>query len=87
VRRLDQIRLNIDGTPAAFIISDLTFYGENKYCLPLAAALANPDLVYHVDVCWRFQKNGKIKQKKSFPRAGRGNTILCSVGAWLRVAT
>jgi hypothetical protein len=38
VRRLDQIRLNIDGTPAAFIISDLTFYGKNKYCLSLAAA-------------------------------------------------
>jgi hypothetical protein len=86
VRRLDQIRLNIDGTPAAFIISDLTFFGENKYLLSLAAALANPDLVFSVDVCWRFQKNGEIKQKKTFPRASRGNTILCSVCAWLRVA-
>jgi hypothetical protein len=66
VRRLDQIQLNIDGTPAAFTISDLTFYGENKYCLSLAAALANPDLVYHVDVSWRFQKNGEIKQKSRF---------------------
>jgi hypothetical protein len=84
VRRLDQIRLNIiDSTPAAFIISDLTFYDENKYCLSLATALANSDLVYHVDVCWRFQKNGEIKQKKSFPRVGRGNMILCGVCAWL----
>ena len=86
VRRIDQIRLNIDGSPAAFVISDLTFYGENKYCMSLTEALTHPDLVYHVDVCWRFQKNGEIKQKKSFPRASRGSTILCSVCAWLRVA-
>jgi hypothetical protein len=86
VRRLDQIRLNIDGTPTAFIIGDLTFYGEKKYCLTLSEALAKPDLVYHIDVCWRFQKNGEIKQKKSFPRASRGSSILCSVCAWIRVA-
>jgi hypothetical protein len=86
VRRLDQIRLNIDGTPAAFIISDLTFFGENKYLLSLAAALANTDLVFSVDVCWRFQKNGEIKQKKTFPRASHGKTILCSVCTWLQVA-
>jgi hypothetical protein len=82
----DHIWLNIDDTPAAFIISDLTFYGENKYCLLLATALANPDLVYHVDVCWQFQKNDEINQKKSFPHAGQGNIIHCSVCAWLRVA-
>jgi cytochrome b subunit of formate dehydrogenase len=75
VRRLDQIRLNIDGTPAAFIISYLTFFGENKYCLSLATALAKPDLVYHADVCWQFQKNGVIKQKKSFPRVGQYNSL------------
>jgi hypothetical protein len=85
VRRLDQIRLNIDGTPAAFTITDLTFYGENKYCMTLTDALAMPHLVFHIDVCWRFQKNGEIKQQKSFPRASRRSTILCSVSAWLRV--
>jgi hypothetical protein len=82
VRRLDQIRLNIDGTPAAFIISDLTFFGENKYRLSLPAALANPNLVFSVDVCWQFQKNGEIKERRRFlarAAARRFFAVLCLV--------
>lgn len=85
VRRLDQIRLNIDGTPTAFIIDDLEFYGRNKRVMSRASALANQELVLQIDVRWRFQKNGEINQKKSFLRVGLRKATLCSVSAWLRV--
>jgi hypothetical protein len=85
VRRLDQIRLNIDGTATAFIIGDLEFYGRNKRVMSRADALASQDLVLQIDVRWRFQKNGEINKKKSFLRVGLRKATLCSVSAWLRV--
>jgi hypothetical protein len=85
VRHLSQIRRNIDGTPAAFIITDLEFYGHNKRCMTRSDALSTPDLVLQVDVRWRFQKNGEINQKKSFVRVGVRGTILCGISAWLRI--
>ena len=85
VRRLDQIRQNIDGTPTAFIIEDLEFFGKNKRRMDLDEALQKPDFIYQIDVCWRFQKNGEIKQKKSFVRMGHRGTTLCGVSAWLRI--
>jgi hypothetical protein len=64
VRQLDQIRLNIDGTPTAFIIDDLEFYGRNKRVMSRTSALANQELVLQIDVRWRFQK----KMEKSTRR-------------------
>jgi hypothetical protein len=86
VRRLDQVRQNIDGTPTAFLIEDLEFFGRNKRRMTLIDALTCPDLVFQIDVCWRFQKNGEIKQKKSFVRMRHSGTTLCGVSAWLRIA-
>jgi hypothetical protein len=85
VRRLDQIRRNIDGTPTAFIIEDLEFYGRNKRRMTLTDVLAQLELVLQIDVRWRFQKNGEINQKKSFIRVGIRGTTLCGVSAWLRI--
>jgi hypothetical protein len=85
VRRLDQIRRNIDGTPTAFIIGDLEFFSTNKRRMTLAEALIRLDLVLQIDVRWRFQKNGEINQKKSFIRVGIRGTTLCGVSAWLRI--
>jgi hypothetical protein len=86
VHHLDQIHLNIDGTPTAFIsIDDLEFYGCNKRVMSCADALANQELVLQIDVRWLFQKNGDINQKKSFLRVGLRKATLCSVSAWLRV--
>jgi hypothetical protein len=79
VCQLDQIRLNIDGTPTAFVIDDLEFYGRNKRVMSRANALANQELVLQIDVQWRFQKNGEINQKKSFLRVGLRKATLCSV--------
>jgi hypothetical protein len=88
VRRLDQIRRNIDGTPTAFTIEDLEFFGKNKRRMSLEDALQRPDFVFQIDTCWRFQKNGEIKQKKSFVRLSRhGTSTLCGVSAWLCIAT
>jgi hypothetical protein len=77
--------LNIDGTPTAFIIDDLEFYGRNKRVMSLTSALANQELILQIDVRWRYQKNGEINQKKSFLHVGLCKATLCSVSAWLRV--
>jgi hypothetical protein len=85
VRQLDQIRLNINGTPTAFIFDDLEFYGRNKRVMSRASAIANQELVLQIDVRWRFQKNGEIIQKKYFLHVGLRKATLCSVSAWLHV--
>jgi hypothetical protein len=85
IRGLNQIRLNIEGTPKAFIINDLEFYGRNKCVMSRASALANQELILQIDVQWRFQKNGEINQKKYFLCMGLHKATLCSVFAWLRV--
>jgi hypothetical protein len=78
VHHLDQIHLNIDGTPIAFIFNNLEFHGCNKRVMSRADALANQELVLQIDVRWRFQKNGEINQK-SFSSCGslQSNTLQC----------
>jgi len=79
------IKLNIDGTPKAFLIRDLNFFGENRRRMSLDSALNHPQLVHTIDVTWRFQKNGNNGEKKTFVRAF-DNPDLCAVSALLRIA-
>jgi hypothetical protein len=81
-----QVKPTIDGDPTAFIISDLEFFGENRRRMTRIDALDRPYLVQQVDIRWRYQKNGKRNEKKTFVRIGRGAAaVLCSVSAWLRI--
>jgi hypothetical protein len=87
IKHRHQVRLNIDGTPVAFLIDDLEFYGENRRRLSLSEALRRPYLVRQIDLCWRFQKNGNNGEKKTFVRIGGGGShTLCAVSALLRIA-
>jgi len=85
VHRLDQVKLAIDGEPTAFLMDDLTFKGANGRHMTRNEALARPSLVRQVIVCWRFQKNGTKKEKKTFVRITSGDRSLCAVSAWLRI--
>jgi len=85
VRRFDQIKLTIDGEPAAFMITDLEFKGENNRRMSRAEALAHPFLVKQVIVRWRYQKNGTKNEKKTFVRISGGDSTLCAVSAWMRI--
>jgi hypothetical protein len=86
VRRLDQIKLTIDGAPAAFTINDLQFKGDNNRWMNRREALQRPYLVKQAIVRWRFQKNGTKNEKKTFVRISSGDSTLCAVSAWLRIA-
>jgi hypothetical protein len=88
VRHRDRIKLTIEGTPTAFIIDDLQFFGENRRTMSRADALRRPYLVQQVDARWRYQKNGTRGEKKTFVRIGQGRSscTLCAVSAWLRIA-
>jgi hypothetical protein len=79
------IVVNIDGTPKAFTIGDLEFFGENRRRMSLGVALRQPYLVHTIDVTWRFQKNGNNGEKKTFVRAF-DNPGLCAVSAILSIA-
>jgi len=79
------IARNIDGTPTAFTIPDLRFFGENRRRFTRNYALAHPHLVVTIDVKWRFQKNGQHGEEKTFVRM-RNHPALCAVSALLRIA-
>jgi hypothetical protein len=85
VHRLDQVKLTINGEPTAFLIEDLTFKHENGRHMTLFKALERPYLVHQVIVCWRFQKNGTKKEKKTFVPIRGGDRSLCAISAWLRI--
>jgi hypothetical protein len=80
-----QIILNIDGTPKAFLIGDLHFFGESRGHMSCECALRHPHLVHTIDITWRFQKNGNNGEKKAFVRIF-DNRNLCAVSALLRIA-
>ena len=86
VERCDQVKRTIDGSPMAFLITDLEFKGENNRRLTRSAALHRPYLVQQVIVCWRYQKNGNKNEKKTFVRVGGGDSTLCAVTAWMNIA-
>lgn len=79
------IGTNLDGTTRAFIIDDLSFYGENRRRMSRTYALENDRLVKTIDVRWRFQKNGVNGEKKTFVRTN-SNKSLCAVSALLRIS-
>lgn len=86
VRTREQVKPTIDGDPTAFIIGDLEFFGENRRRMSRSDCLARPYLVQQVDVRWRYQKNGKRNEKKTFVRISHGSeAVLCSVSAWVRI--
>ena len=63
--------LDIFGNPRAFRLNDLTFARQGRVHMTLSAALASPDDVYSISVCWRTQKNGENGEKKIFTRNPR----------------
>jgi hypothetical protein len=79
------IVLNIDNSPKAFIISDIEFFSKNWHCCSLQFALQHSHLIHTTTVTWRFQKNGKNGEKKTFVHAF-DNPVLCAVSALLRIA-
>jgi hypothetical protein len=86
VRTRLQVKQTIDGDPTAFLIGDIEFYGENRRRMSRGEALRRPYTVFTIDCRWRYQKNGKKCEKKTFTRIGRGHdAILCGVSAWLRI--
>jgi hypothetical protein len=45
-----------------------------------------PYIVFMINCRWRYQKNGKKCEKKTFNRIGPGHDAnLCGVSAWLRI--
>jgi hypothetical protein len=48
VEHCDQVNLTIDGSPMAFLISDLEFKGENNQCMTWHDAMQRPYLVQQV---------------------------------------
>jgi len=78
------ITLNPDETAKAFLLDDLTFFGENRRRMTRLDALKHPQLVHTIDVTWRFQKNGNNGEQKTFVRAFH-NPGLCAVSALLRI--
>jgi len=87
VRHLDNVKQTIDGSPTAFLITDVTYFGENRRHMSRHEALRRPYTVLQVDLRWRYQKNGTKNEKKTFVRIGRGRSIstLCAVSAWMRI--
>lgn len=85
VRTRSQVALAIDGSPLAFQIDDLRFFGENRRRMTRADALRSPHLVCSIDLRWRYQKNGNNGELKTFVRA-RSNPLLCAVSALIRIA-
>lgn len=79
------IVLNIDELPKAFLIRDVTFFGENRRRMSRPYALKHPRRVHTADVTWRYQKNGVNGEVKTFVR-DFGHADLCAVSALLRIA-
>ena len=78
-------KLNIDGTPIAFIFGDFTFFGPNESHLdqPFNRDLRTQD-VETATCTWRYQKNGDNGQSIPMTRDHK-NPDLCPVLAALRI--
>jgi hypothetical protein len=86
VRTWLQVKQTIDCNPTAFLIGDIKFYGKNRRRMSCTEALRRPYIVIMIDCRWRYQKNGKKCEKKTFNCIGRGHDAnLCGVSAWLRI--
>jgi hypothetical protein len=85
VEHCDQVNLTIDGSPMAFLISDLEFKGENNRCMTWHDAMQHLYLVQQVIVQWWFQKKSNINKKKTFVCMGSGDSTLCTVTAWMQI--
>jgi hypothetical protein len=77
--------VNIDGTAKAFTITNLKFFGENRWHTSFHDALRCPHFVHTIDVTWRFQKNGNNSEKKTLVWAF-GHPTLCAVSALLHIS-
>jgi hypothetical protein len=77
-------QLNIRGEPAAFCLRDVEFLAAGKKKLELAAALANPHTVEHVELTFRTQKNNENGEKKVFSRNHK-SVAFCVVTQWIRI--
>jgi hypothetical protein len=76
-------QLNKDGTPTAFLLSDIEFYDEGHCPISHAQAIKTPAMVISVDVRWREQKNGQKHEKKTLVR-GRSR-LHCAAAASVRI--
>ena len=83
-KAIDGPQLDIFGDPKAFRLGDLKFARHARAHMSLADALANPDDVASIKLCWRTQKNGDNGEEKLFTRNPRkgGHSF---VGPMLRI--
>jgi predicted DNA-binding ArsR family transcriptional regulator len=80
------VKQKIDGNPTAILISDIEFYGENRRQMRRREALCRLYIVIMIECRWRYQKNGKKCEKKTFNCIGcRHDANLCGVSAWLHI--
>ena len=73
-----KFELNPHGSTYAFTLDNFQFYSQSKKKLNKRVALKNPHLVWHIRVCFDFQKNGDHGELKWITR-NIANPELCSV--------
>ena len=74
----------IDGSPLAFIFSDITFFDKKHRRLTKAFSKPlDPNDVHEVEFRWRFQKN--LDNGQCITQVKRPNSPLCPVAAALRI--
>ena len=79
------IKRNKDGLPQAFILSDITFYGQSKKILQLTHNKhIDPNNVSAFSIRWRYQKNQQNGETKIMVR-NDANPRFCAVRAMLRI--
>ena len=74
---------NKDGSATAFIMSDFTFYANDRQQIPDITAKVVPTPI-SIDVKWRFQKNGQNGQIITFA-SNPTDTTMCPVRAAVRI--
>ena len=79
------MKQNLDGKPAAFILSDFVFCDKKVRRLKQAKRkmLQEKD-VFIVSICWRAQKNGNNGKIKKFAR-NDANPMFCAPQAALQI--
>ena len=77
------VKVNIDGSPTAFLASDFILKDKKKRRLPFTSKLAHSKVVY-CSTRWRFQRNGDNGQIITYSR-NLVDPELCYISAILRI--
>jgi hypothetical protein len=78
-----RIQCNKDGTPTAFVVSDIEFYDAGRCPLSHDQAVKMPASVVSVDLRWREQKNGQKHEKKTVVRSR--SPVHCAAAACVHI--